>query len=204
MQATITDLLASYPVLAPVMFIALRSLAIIIPPIPGAFFDLAAIAAFGWWKGLLLAEAGIMAGASVSFLIARWLREPAVRRMASLEKIAAWESALGQTRTFWALVLLRLPTNAVFDYVSYAAGLLKQLGFGTFFLASLIGNLPGTILFFYFGGLFYRSGIYQLLVFVTALLVLGAILGNRDRVTGWLKRYATGLDRPDQPPKGQS
>lgn len=190
MGEALRELLLAYPLLAPAVFIVARSLAIIIPPIPGVFIDIAGIAAFGWWKGFLLAETGLMLGAMVSFWIARRFREPVIRRITSLEKISQWERTLGETKTFWALVLLRLPTNAVFDYVSYAAGLLN-ISYHRFFLSSLIGNLPGTFLFFLFGGFIFQSGIYYGLSFVAALLILGIMFSRGGWLTDRLIRIAT-------------
>ena len=81
MLETLPAFLSSYPVAAPGLFIIIRSLAIIIPPIPGVFIDIAGIAAFGWVKAFILGEAGLMLGAMVSFWIARRFREPVVRRI---------------------------------------------------------------------------------------------------------------------------
>ncbi|RJQ36373.1 TVP38/TMEM64 family protein [Candidatus Parcubacteria bacterium] len=183
--------LAGYPVLAPVFYTAIRALAIIIPPIPGGFIDLAGMALFGPIRAFILGEIGLMFGASTAFLIARRFREPAVRRFASLGKLAEWERQISERSKFWTLVLLRLPSNAVFDYISYAAGL-TTVGFWKFFFSTLIGNLPGTIIFFLIGGTFYQSGWYYFIVFAAALIILGLIAGKGDKLAGFLRRFFTG------------
>ena len=197
MLETLPAFLSSYPVAAPGLFIIIRSLAIIIPPIPGVFIDIAGIAAFGWVKAFILGEAGLMLGAMVSFWIARRFREPVVRRITSLEKITEWEAALGRTKTFWALVLLRLPTNAVFDYLSYAAGLLN-IRAARFFLSSLLGNLPGTFLFFFFGGFLFRSGVYYAVSFVIAVILLGLTLSKNSWLASWLMGRAAEISQKSQ------
>ena len=151
MENLISEILESYPVLAPAFFLILRALAIVIPPIPGVIFDVVSLTVFGWLWGLILAEAGIMLGASIAFFISRYFREPVVSRFLSLKKLTEWESTLSEQRKFWALVLIRLPTNALFDYISYAAGL-TRIGFLKFFFATLLGNIPGLFLFYFFGG----------------------------------------------------
>lgn len=177
--------------LAPIFYTAIRALAIIIPPIPGGFIDLAGMALFGPIKAFMLGEFGLMVGASVAFLIARRFREPAVRRFASLGKLAEWEKTISERNKFWTLVLLRLPSNAVFDYISYAAGL-TTVGFGKFFFSTLIGNLPGTILFFVIGGAFYQSGWYYFIVFAATLIILGLVAGKGDKFAAFLRRFFTG------------
>ena len=57
-----------------------------------------------------------------------------------------------------------------FDIVSYAAGL-TSMSFGSFFVATGIGQLPATIVYSYVGGML--TGGAKL--FVTALLILFAL-----------------------------
>ena len=54
-----------------------------------------------------------------------------------------------------------------FDIVSYAAGL-TSMSFGSFFIATGIGQLPATIVYSYVGGML--TGGAQM--FVTALMIL--------------------------------
>ena len=181
MESFFLQIFNDYPVLAPAIFVGLRALAIIIPPIPGGVMDLAGLLAFGWLKGLILAETGIMLGAMISFWIARYFREPAVKKFASLEKIGGWERNLSETKKFWSLVLIRLPTNALFDYISYAAGL-TGISTWKFFFASLIGNLPGLFIFYYFGGLIYQTGFTVFLGFIVSLLILSVVFSRRGEI----------------------
>lgn len=151
MESLITDWLSYAPSLAPVIFIAARAIAIIIPPIPGFVVDTIGVTLFPWWLGFILAEIGIMTGAVVAFVLARFLREPLVRRVAPLKMVEEWESQYSEKQKFWTLVVLRLVSNAAFDYISYAAGLTK-LRFSTFFLSSLIGTIPSMLMFYVMGG----------------------------------------------------
>src|SRR3989338_4158786 len=190
MQEALQQFLNNYPVLAPTVFVIVRSLAIIIPPIPGAFIDLAGIAAFGPLAAFFLGEAGLMLGAVVAFLIARRFREPAVRRFASLAGITRWEESISEAKKFWTLGLIRLPANAFFDYISYAAGLTK-IGFWKFSFSTLIGNLPGTVIFFLVGGTFYRSRTYYFVVFVVSLAVVTLVTAKDSRIIARLRRLFT-------------
>lgn len=183
MQEFLNGLLIQYPITSPLIFVLFRALAIVIPPIPGGIVDFVGLAAFGWLKGLILAEAGLMLGAMAAFYLARRFREPVVKKFVPLEKLDKWEASLSENQKFWGLVLLRLPTNALFDYISYAAGLTK-IGAFKFFLSSLIGNLPGLFIFYYFGGLIYNEGVYFFLAFALALLIAGSVFSKKFDLLG--------------------
>lgn len=178
MQEALIQFLAAHSILAPIIFILLRSTAIIIPPIPGLIFDLVGIAVFGPVLGFIYAEIGIMLGAMIAFGIARKFREPVVKHFVSLQKLNQWEKTLSENKKFWMLVAIRLPTNAFFDYISYAAGLTK-ISASKFFLSTLISNIPMMALVYYFGGLSFQKGLYYILAFVAAVLIWIFVLGKK-------------------------
>ena len=181
MQEILVSMLNNNPVLAPLIFILLRPLSSIIPPIPGAIFDIAGLLAFGWVWGFIYGEAGIMLGAMIAFWLARYFREPVVRKITSLEKIETWEATLSEKKKFWGMVALRLCTNSLFDYISYAAGLTRMSSW-KFFLSSLIGSIPGLFLFYYFGGLLYQNSIYYAVIFLASILVLGGVIAKKGQL----------------------
>lgn len=184
MQEFLIQLLSDYAIFAPIIFIIIRSSSVIIPPIPGVVFDLVGIIAFGWLLGFIYAELGIMLGAMVAFCIARKFREPVIKRITSLQKVSEWENSIPEHKKFWALVAIRLPTNALFDYISYAAGLTK-ISPTKFLLASMLGNMPSVFLVYYFGGLFFQKGIYYLITFLLTLIILWLLL--RKKITSFIK-----------------
>ena len=123
MQNTITQILQDYPLFAPLIFIILRALSVVLSPIPGILIDMPGMLAFGWLPGFLYAEMGIMLGSMIAFLIARRFREPLIRRFVRLQIIRDWESKLSEKQKFWTLVAIRITSIPVFDYINYAAGL---------------------------------------------------------------------------------
>src|SRR3989338_8886971 len=122
-----------------------------------------------------------MLGAMIAFWIARYFREPVVRRIASLEKIETWEATLSGKKKFWGMVALRLCTNSLFFYISYAAGLTRMSSW-KFFLSSLIGSIPGLFLFYYFGGLLYQNSIYYAVILLASILVLGGVIAKKGQL----------------------
>lgn len=178
MQETLVQFFKNYPIIAPIIFILLRSVAVIIPPIPGLVFDLVGIAVFGPLVGFIYAETGVVLGAMVAFYIARRFREPVVKRFASLRKVNKWEQTVSERKKFWALVAIRLPTNAFFDYISYGAGL-TTIKAGKFFLSTLIGSMPMMLAVYFLGGLAFQKGFYYIVIFVLVVLFWILLFGKR-------------------------
>jgi len=187
MQEFLISLLSEYKILAPFIFIIVRSTSVIIPPIPGIIYDLAGILIFGKILGFIYAEIGVMLGAMVAFWIARRFREPVLKRITFLQKVHEWESAVSEKKKFWTLVAIRLPTSPIFDYISYAAGLTK-ISTSKFFFSSLLGNTPIMFLIYYFGGISFQKGIYYTVAFLVALFILLIIFGRKSFIKRLAKR----------------
>ncbi len=187
MQEFLVQLLSDYKIVAPFIFIIVRSTSTIIPPIPGIVFDVIGIIAFGKILGFIYAEIGVMLGAMVAFWIARTFREPIVKRITFLQKVQEWESTVSEKKKFWTLVAIRLPTSPIFDYVSYAAGLTK-ISPSKFFFSSLLGNAPIMFLIYYFGGISFQKGIYYAVAFLVALFILLIIFGRKSFIKRLAKR----------------
>ena len=178
---TLEQLLVDYQILAPLIFIIVRSFAIIFPPIPGIAFDLVGLAIFGWFLGFIYAEIGIMLGATVAFFIARKFREPVIKKVASLRKVHDWEKTLSHKKKFWTIVAIRLPANPLFfDYISYGLGLTK-ISSPIFFFSTLFSTIPLVLPFFYFGGVALNKGFIFLAFFFIAIIIIWFILKKRKK-----------------------
>ena len=158
MREFLVDIAATsttHPLRATVLFVVVRSLSVVYPPIPGFPMDLLGIRLFGAVPAFIFGESGIMLGASIAFSVGRLVRDTLAstkaRRFRDLElhlKAGAWLSEdadwCSEARA-WSV--LRLGTNPLFDPISYVAGL-TQARFGPYFLGSLLGNVP-SMAFFY-------------------------------------------------------
>jgi uncharacterized membrane protein YdjX (TVP38/TMEM64 family) len=155
-MAWLTELAHTNWGFAAAIFVLARAMAIIVPPIPGAALDLPAVQIFGWKWAFVLSEAGTMLGALVAFGLSRRLRSSKVGRLVGrlfrIEKVQEWERRLPAGDQFLAWVAIRLPSNAAFDYISYAAGL-TNCTVRMFFWSTLIGNVPVVLAFFFLAGL---------------------------------------------------
>lgn len=128
-----------------------------------------ALSAAGWWLGALLA-----------FWIARAAR-PSLERFVSLSALDRLEHSIPADVGFATIVVLRMLLPV--DVTSFALGLLHELRFTTYAIASLIGILPFSFAWSYAGSKL-GSGQYLLFAGMAAVLILVGVVGKRY----WLRR----------------
>lgn len=165
----VAELIRSFGPWAALVSFALMILQSLAAPIPAFLITFANAAVFGWWQGAILSWTSAMAGAALCFAIARVLGRDAVAYFASqgaLEKVDSFFARYGSH----AILVCRLLPFMSFDLVSYAAGL-TAMGFGGFFWATGLGQLPATIVYSYVGGML--TGSAQMVM--TALLIVFAL-----------------------------
>ena len=74
-----------------------------------------------------------------------------------------------------AVLICRLLPFVSFDFVSYAAGL-TGMDFLGFFIATGIGQLPATLVYFYLGGMLTEGIVYAMYAILSATALFFAIL----------------------------
>ncbi len=118
--------------------------------LPGSIITLGAGFLFGVPVGMLTVWIGANLGAYAAFLVGRTVaREWVAQKVKGNAKFAAIDEALGR-EGFKIVLLLRLSPVFPFDLLNYALGITK-VSFANYALASLIGMLPGTLMYVYFG-----------------------------------------------------
>jgi uncharacterized membrane protein YdjX (TVP38/TMEM64 family) len=118
--------------------------------LPGSVLTLGAGFLFGVPVGFLTVWIGANLGAWGAFLVGRTVaREWVGRKVAGNLKFAAIDEAVGR-EGFKIVLLVRLSPVFPFNLLNYALGLTK-VSFRNYALASLIGMLPGTLMYVYFG-----------------------------------------------------
>lgn len=163
------DFIASWGAYAAVISFGLMIFQSIAAPLPAFLITFANANLFGWWQGAILSWTSAMAGAALCFYIARVLGRDAAEKFTSkagLKQVDAFFEKYGKS----TVLVCRLLPFVSFDLVSYGAGL-TSMYFGSFFLATGIGQLPATIVYSYVGGML--TGGAKL--FVTGLMILFAL-----------------------------
>jgi uncharacterized membrane protein YdjX (TVP38/TMEM64 family) len=117
---------------------------------PGAILTIGAGFAFGLWKGFLAVSVGATLGASLAFLVARFIARDKVEAIAKRnEKFRRIDNAIGKQGAK-LVFLLRLSPVIPFNLSNYFYGL-AGVKFWPYVLASWIGMMPGTFLYVYIG-----------------------------------------------------
>ena len=165
----VRDFVESYGIYAAAVSFLLMILQSIAAPLPAFLLTFANANLFGWWNGAILSWSSAMAGAAICFYIARILGRDVVEKLTSkagLKQIDDFFEKHGRL----SILIARLLPFISFDIVSYAAGL-TSMSFGSFFIATGIGQLPATIIYSYVGSMLTGGA----KMFVTGLLLLFAI-----------------------------
>ncbi len=117
---------------------------------PGAILTIGAGFAFGLWKGFLAVSAAATLGASLAFLVARFVARDKIEAMARRNpKFQRIDNAIGK-KGAKLVFLLRLSPVIPFNLSNYFYGL-TAVKFWPYVLASWIGMMPGTFLYVYIG-----------------------------------------------------
>ena len=196
--------IASAGLSAPLLFVGVQALQVVVFFIPGEIPQIAGGFLFGIWRGSLLSLAGITLGAAFNFLVARLLGVPFVRALfpkgetERMRRLA--ESGKARLTFFLFFLIPGIPK----DILCYAAGL-SSLQLGTFLLYSGLGRIPGIL-----GSAFMGEAAAGrrwllaggLLLLAVVLFVVGFLLRDRIQLLlsrlGRRRRGATAAAAPKQ------
>jgi len=117
---------------------------------PGWIFTVTAGLIFGVVGGTAAALSGATLGAALAFLVARYLVRDSIQKFAkSYPRFQAIDQAIGENG--WKIVgLLRLNPLIPFNISNYFYGI-TAIPFWQYVLVSVIGMLPGALLYAYLG-----------------------------------------------------
>lgn len=172
--------------------------------VPGAPMTMVAGLAFGFW-GLPLVIGSATTGSAIAFLAARYLAHARIDRMIEqrprLKAVARAVAARGWT----VITLLRLSPLIPFNVQNYLLGV-TNLSFGWFLLATVLGSIPGSLLFVYIGmagrpGA--ERGFWEWVMVgigLLATIVVAIVIANRAR----RELRAIGLEEGEVPEGGDA
>jgi uncharacterized membrane protein YdjX (TVP38/TMEM64 family) len=183
-RRAITELILSYGVWGPVLYIFLLVLQIFVAMLPGQVLVLAGAYVFGFLPALFITVPSAIVTSQLAFYLARWAGRPLAYRLASRKVIDRWEQisvSQGVLFYFLSFVLPLFPSDAM----CYVAGL-GIISSSRFFVANIFGRLTSTI----FTVLVGANGFDLPLVFwaAAALLIIGFYFGwlyysNKQRLS---------------------
>jgi uncharacterized membrane protein YdjX (TVP38/TMEM64 family) len=180
--------LREWGILAPVVFIALQALQVILSPIPGEATGILGGFLFGQWLGLLYSTIGLTLGSIGAFAIGRWLGAHYVKNLVSKEtwsRLGFIVEAEGAVLCFIVYLIPGLPK----DIVCYLFGI-SPMPLWVFALVSGLGRLAGTWVLSTQGA-HTAAGDYRQAILVTAVAVAVALplYYYRHRIMLWFRGH---------------
>ena len=196
-KKAVSDFLKSYGPYAPLAFIVVQALQVVLAPIPGEATGILGGYLFGTWVGFFYSTIGLTLGSIMAFWLGRWLGLPIVRRVVSQSVYHRFDfisRAGGELVTLVCFLIPGFPK----DYLCFLLGV-SPLQFGMFFVISTFGRMPGTWLLSVQGAKVRNA---QYLDFVIYLLVaaFAVVLAYiyRERIYLWMhRRHAAEATRRD-------
>jgi uncharacterized membrane protein YdjX (TVP38/TMEM64 family) len=134
-----------------IVFILVYALATVLF-LPGWIFTVSAGLIYGVVVGTLVALTGAIIGATLAFLIARYLLRRNIEEWTRKNpRFRAIDEAIGKNG--WKIVgLLRLSPLIPFNLSNYFYGI-TSISFGAYVAVSAVGMIPGTLLYAYLGAI---------------------------------------------------
>jgi len=197
------DWVASTGALAPLVFVAVQALQVVVFVIPGEVPQIAGGYLFGPWLGTLLSLGGILAGSTVDFFLARLAGTPFVKALFPAEKVDRLGRLLDSRGARIAFFLLFLIPGIPKDILCYVAGI-TPMRFAYFAGASMLGRLPGIVGSALIGDAAAARRwplVIALGAGALALFVVGWLL--REKIQSWIEKVAGrrgASRRPDSTP----
>lgn len=179
--------------LAPLAFMAVQAVQVILFFIPGEVVQLAGGFAFGVWGGTLWSVLGILAGSLFNFGVGRALGRPFVRAVFGADRLRRIESATAGGKAAAGFFLLFVIPGIPKDALTYVAGA-SGLSFASFIVVSTIGRLPGIVGSSYMGAaVFDRDYTAAIVVMVLASILFFLGLVFRDALHVLVSRVVSRL-----------
>lgn len=170
-----------FGVFAPLVFIVVQALQVVVAPVPGQVMALVGGYLFGSFWGSVYSMTGVMIGSAVAFSISKRWGRPAVERLVHddlVERFDGFVSQAGIPGLFLLVVIPGLPDDAICFLVG-----LTRIQLFTFLVVLAAGRLPAYVVTNFAGGSLASGELLQATVAmgVVVALSLFAYL-NRERV----------------------
>jgi uncharacterized membrane protein YdjX (TVP38/TMEM64 family) len=172
---------------APLVFMALQILQVLLAPVPGEMTGFLGGYLFGAFKGFFYSTIALSLGSMLNFGIGRALGERYVRRWIPADKFARYDLLLRQKGLLVIFSLFVFPGFPK-DWLCLFLGL-STLPLRVFVFLAAVGRMPGTLLLSLQGHYLFEQN-YLLLggLLLLSLLVVLVAFYYRDRLYEWAQR----------------
>jgi uncharacterized membrane protein YdjX (TVP38/TMEM64 family) len=180
--------IASFGTGAPVVFILIQILQVLLAPFPGEATGFIGGFLFGATKGFLYSSIGLTVGSLINFTIGRFLGKRFVRKLippAQLERMDNLVRHQGVIVLFGLFVFPGFPK----DYLCLFLGL-SAIPLKIFIILTAIGRMPGTLMLSLQGSYIFEQsyGWFALIVSVCLVLIFLAYR-YREGLYRWIEKF---------------
>jgi len=186
----ISGYVASFGSAAPLAFMAMQIIQVVLAPIPGEATGFIGGYLFGLAGGTLYSTIGLTLGSYVNFIIGRLLGKKWVRKMIPSVKLAKMDYLM-RHQALHLIFLLFLVPGFPKDYLCLFLGI-SNMPIRVFLLMALIGRLPGTLMLSMQGALVFEQNYLTwalILVFSAIIFIVGYYY--RRRLYAWIEKINT-------------
>jgi uncharacterized membrane protein YdjX (TVP38/TMEM64 family) len=180
--------LKSWGARAPLAFIKIQALQVVVAPIPGELTGAVGGFLFGTGWNVVYSSVGLTLGSIMAFLAARLIGLPLVKLVvsqATLEKFHFLTKPRGEVATLILFIIPGFPK----DILSYLLGL-SPMRFLTFVVVCALGRIPGTAMLSLGGAAFYKENwIVLSAVAFTCLVAFIVVYLKKERIWNWIQEH---------------
>jgi uncharacterized membrane protein YdjX (TVP38/TMEM64 family) len=177
----------AFGVFAPLVFVFLQTIQVILAPIPGQLLGGVGGYLFGTVLGTLYSLIGVVTGSAVAFVLSRRYGRPYVERVVDPDALSRWDDFVAHNGVAGLFVLFLLPTFPD-DVLCFIAGL-SEIRLRTFLTLVVVGRTPSFFAVAYAGDRLVTDGVRAFTVILVLLGVLSLVIYRaRGRLIARLDR----------------
>ncbi len=180
-------ILSSFGIYAPLIFISLQVLQVVVAPIPGEAIEFLGGYLFGIKTGLLYSMIGLVLGSWLAFSLARIFEKRVVEKFVSTKSRKKFDYLIGHEGLILSFILFLIPGFPK-DALCYLLGL-TPMSLGIFLAISTIGRIPGVLMATLQGTKAFEQQYLSLLILsgVSGLIILLFYIYH-DGIHRWIKK----------------
>ena len=176
-------------VFAPLIFITLQILQVLIAPIPGEASGILGGYLFGAMPAFVYSSVGLTIGSWLAFMVGRLLSDLVRRRLEHTAIYKRFNHLVSKGDFVIPFVLFLLPGFPK-DSLAYLLGM-SHMPLPVFLFITVVGRIPGTLLLSFQGAEIYQGDYLQFVILLTisALIALPYAFYHK-RILAWLSHYS--------------
>jgi uncharacterized membrane protein YdjX (TVP38/TMEM64 family) len=187
-REAVGSFILSWGMAAPIIFIGMQILQVIIAPIPGEASGFIGGFLFGAFNGFLYSSIGLAVGSLINFTIGRLMGKRFIRKLIPAAQIKQLDKLVHRQGAVILFILFLFPGFPK-DYLCLFLGV-SDISFKLFIIMASIGRMPGTLALSVQGASLYQQQ-YVLMAAVMLFCVIAAYLSYRykERLYQWMDRF---------------